>query len=127
MDLDRVFVVMPAFNEAPAIEAAIREVKACGYHRLVVVDDGSDDDTCERARAIDGVIALRHMLNRGKGAAVKTGIEAAKRLGADVVVTMDADGQHDPRGIAQMLALIEQGLDVVLGSLLRNPKGMPLL
>jgi glycosyltransferase involved in cell wall biosynthesis len=125
MDHDRVFVVMPAFNEAPAIEAAIQEVAASGYRRIIVVDDGSDDDTYERARAMGGVIALRHMLNRGKGAAVKTGIEAAKMLGAAAVVTIDADGQHNPAAIAGMLALIDQGYDVVLGSRLKNPKGMP--
>jgi glycosyltransferase involved in cell wall biosynthesis len=120
------FIVMPAFNEAPAIQSAIREVTDCGYSRLIVVDDGSNDDTCERARAMEGVVAVRHCLNRGKGAAVKTGIEAAKRLGADRVVTIDADGQHNPRDIAAMLALIERGYDVVLGTRLRNPRGMPL-
>jgi glycosyltransferase involved in cell wall biosynthesis len=123
---DRMFIVMPAFNEAPAIEETIREIASCGYTRLIVVDDGSDDDTFERARTTEGVIAVRHVLNRGKGAAVKTGIEAAKMLGADAVVTIDADGQHNPAGIAGMLDLIEQGYDVVLGSRLKNPKGMPL-
>ncbi len=123
---DTTFIVMPAFNEAPAIEEAIREVADCGYRHVIVVDDGSDDDTYERARAVEGVVAVRHFLNRGKGAAVKTGIEAAKILGAEVVVTMDADGQHNPAQIAPMLELIRQGCDVVLGTRLKNPRGMPL-
>lgn len=123
---DTTFIVMPAFNEAPAIQEAIREVVESGFRHVIVVDDGSDDDTYERARAMPGVVALRHSLNRGKGAAVRTGIEAAKLLGAETVVTMDADGQHNPREIAAMLELIEQAYDVVLGSRLKNPKGMPL-
>ncbi len=120
------FIVMPAYNEAPAIADAIHEVAACGYSRIIVVDDGSADDTWETARAIDGVVAIRHCLNRGKGAAVKTGIEAAKLLGADRVVTMDADGQHNPHEIDAMVDLIDRGYDVVLGTRLRNPRGMPL-
>jgi glycosyltransferase involved in cell wall biosynthesis len=123
---DKIFIVMPAFNEAPAVQDTIREVAACGYHRVIVVDDGSDDDTYERARSMEGVVALKHMLNRGKGAAVRTGIEAAKMLGAEAVVTLDADGQHNPGAIASMLELIGRGYDVVLGTRLKSPKGMPI-
>jgi glycosyltransferase involved in cell wall biosynthesis len=123
---DKIFIVMPAFNEAPAVQDTIREVAACGYHRVIVVDDGSEDDTYERARSMEGVVALKHMLNRGKGAAVKTGIEAAKMLGAEAVVTLDADGQHNPGAIASMLELIGRGYDVVLGTRLKSPKGMPV-
>jgi glycosyltransferase involved in cell wall biosynthesis len=96
MQQDDVFIVMPAFNEAPVIEDTIREVQAGGYRHVVVVDDGSNDDTRERARAIEGVVALRHLINRGKGAAIRTGIEAAKLLGAEAIVTMDADGPAQP-------------------------------
>ncbi len=126
MQQDDVFIVMPAFNEAPAIGDAIREVQACGYRHVIVVDDGSDDDTSRRATAVEGVVALRHLINRGKGAAIRTGIEAAKMLGAGVVITMDADGQHNPREIASMLARIDEGYDVVLGTRLKHPRGMPL-
>jgi glycosyltransferase involved in cell wall biosynthesis len=126
MQQDQVFIVMPAFNEAPAIGDTIREIQACGYRRAIVVDDGSDDDTYERARTLEGVIALRHMINRGKGAAMRTGIEAAKMLGARVVVTMDADGQHNPGEIAAMLRCLDEGYDVVLGTRLKHPRGMPL-
>ncbi len=126
MTADNLFIVMPAFNEAPVIEQAVREVASRGYRRIIVVDDGSSDDTCERARAIDGVVVLQHFLNRGKGAAMKTGIEAAKMLGAGAVVTLDADGQHNPAEIAPMLDRIAQGYDVVLGTRLKHPRGMPL-
>ncbi|EKE18626.1 MAG: hypothetical protein ACD_9C00280G0002 [uncultured bacterium] len=72
-----------------------------------------------------GIIALKHFINRGKGAAVKTGIEAAKLLEADIVITIDGDGQHNPKDIEKMLNLINEGYDVALGTRLKNPKGMP--
>ena len=107
------------------IREVIAEIKCAGYENIIVVDDGSKDDTYAKARSINGVTALRHFINRGKGAAVKTGMEAAKILGADVVVTMDGDGQHSPADISKMLRKINEGNEVVLGSRLRDPKGMP--
>ncbi|MDP2630021.1 MAG: glycosyltransferase family 2 protein, partial [Candidatus Uhrbacteria bacterium] len=101
------------------------EIRAAGYNHIIIVDDGSQDDTFEKAKAT-GVITLRHRLNRGKGAATKTGIEAAKLLGADIIVTMDADGQHDPKDIARLIEPIEKNhRDVVLGTRLKDSKGMP--
>ncbi|MGB5018293.1 MAG: glycosyltransferase family 2 protein, partial [Candidatus Moraniibacteriota bacterium] len=92
---------------------------------IIVVDDGSTDDTFERAKET-GVTTLRHRLNRGKGAATKTGIEAAKLKGADIIVTMDGDGQHSPEDIARLIEPIRRNhCDVVLGSRLLNPQGMP--
>lgn len=118
------FIVIPAFNEQQVIAEVIAEVRSAGYSNIVVVDDGSHDETHLRAKAAE-VIALKHFLNRGKGAAVKTGMEAAKKLGAQAIVTMDADGQHNPADIAPMLAKLRKGYDVVLGTRLKNPKGMP--
>ena len=122
----KIFILIPAFNEETVIREVITEIKKAGYENIIVVDDGSADNTQIAAQKEIGVISLRHSINRGKGAAVKTGIEAAKMLGADIVVTIDGDGQHNPDDIARMLELIEQGNDVVLGSRLKNPKGMPL-
>ena len=119
------FIVVPAYHEAAVIQSVIAEIRAAGYDNIVVVDDGSQDDTYKSARAT-GVTTLRHRLNRGKGAATKTGIEAAKLLGADIIVTMDADGQHDPGDIARLIEPIEKNhCDVVLGTRLKNPVGMP--
>ncbi len=120
-----VWVVIPAYNESTVICDVITEIKSAGYGNIIVIDDGSLDDTYEKASSIKGVVALKHLLNRGKGAAVKTGIEAAKKLGAHIIVTLDGDGQHDPNDIAPMLALIHEGYDVVLGSRLKNSDGMP--
>jgi len=121
----KIYILIPAYNEATVIAGVIKEVQTAGYHNIIVIDDGSTDETYQKAGKETGVIALKHFLNRGKGAAAKTGIEAAKLLGADIVVTIDGDGQHNPSDIAKMLEFIQQGNDVVLGSRLQNPKGMP--
>ena len=121
----KIYIVIPAFNEEKVIGGVISEIKQAGYGNIIVVDDGSRDKTRDAAQAA-GAIALRHKINRGKGAATKTGIEAAKLLGADVIVTMDGDGQHDPGDIQKLIAPILSGKrDVVLGTRLKNPEGMP--
>lgn len=119
------WIVIPAYNEEKVIQDVIREIQTAGYRQIIVVDDGSHDHTYEYAKEMPGVVSLRHLINRGKGAAVKTGVEAAKLLGADMVVTMDADGQHNPRDIAPMLEKIKEGYDVVLGSRLIDCRRMP--
>jgi UDP-N-acetylglucosamine---dolichyl-phosphate N-acetylglucosaminyltransferase len=121
-----IFLVIPVFNEAPAIAQVITEMKKKGYYNLILVDDGSKDNTYQEIKKIPRVIALRHRFNRGKGAAVKTGIEAALTLGAEIIVTLDGDGQHDPSDIKKLTRPIEkENFDLVLGSRLINPKGMP--
>ena len=120
-----IYIVIPAYNEETVIGDVIAEIRAAGYQNIVVVDDGSADQTLAAARKT-GVTALRHRLNRGKGAATKTGIEAAKLLGADIIVTLDGDGQHDPGDIERLTRPIaKKKCDVVLGTRLLNPAGMP--
>jgi len=122
----KIYIVIPAFNEASVIQDVIQEVQSAGYANIIVVDDGSTDDTQSKASEIIGKNSLRHKINRGKGAATKTGIEAAKLLGADIIVTIDGDGQHDPQDIAKLVEPIQkQVCEVVLGSRLTNPEGMP--
>jgi glycosyltransferase involved in cell wall biosynthesis len=113
------WVVVPAFNEGRVIGDTIEGLRAVATN-IVVVDDCSSDDT---ARQLDGlpVTVLRHAVNVGQGAALQTGIEWALRHGALYLVTFDADGQHDPRDIPPLLtALIDQRLDIVLGSRFRG-------
>ncbi len=120
-----VVIVIPAYNEERTILGVIRGLKQHGFERLIVVDDGSTDRTSELA-CQEGVILLRHVLNRGLGGALGTGISAALRLGAERIVTFDADGQHDPDDIPRMLEPIEKGeADVVIGSRMLDPTGMP--
>jgi len=122
-----IFIVIPVYNENRVIQDVLWEIQKSGYPNIIVVDDGSRDQTYDQASQIEGVIVLKHCINRGKGAAVKTGIEAAKILNADIIVTMDGDGQHNPQDIENLVKPIQYGgIDVVLGTRLKNPKGMPL-
>jgi glycosyltransferase involved in cell wall biosynthesis len=121
----RVAIVIPAYNEEQTISEVIRSLKRHGFGTLIVVDDGSCDRTGELASQED-VIVLRHILNRGLGGALGTGIAAALRLGAEAIVTFDADGQHNPDDIARLLEPIITGeADVVIGSRMLEPIGMP--
>jgi glycosyltransferase involved in cell wall biosynthesis len=118
-------IVIPVFNEAQVISQVLHEIREHGDYPLIVVDDGSADDSYLRASRC-GALVLRHKLNRGKGAAVKTGIMAANLLHADVVITMDGDGQHDPHDIDALIAPILSGeADVVLGSRTIDKREMP--
>ena len=122
----KIFIAIPAFNEADVIQDVIKEIREAGYANIIIIDDGSSDNTFEKAKGIAGVTALRHKINRGKGAATKTGIEAAKLLGADIIVTMDGDGQHDPQDIKNLIEpILKNDCDVVLGTRLKNTRGMP--
>lgn len=126
MSMGKIFIVIPAFNEEKIIVDVINEVKNSGYDNIIIIDDGSTDDTYEKAKSMEGMVVLRHKINRGKGAATKTGIEAAKLLGAEIIITMDGDGQHDPNDIKNLIQPIQKGCcDVVLGTRLKNTSGMP--
>lgn len=121
----RVAIVIPAYNEERTIIDVIRGLRQYGFLTLIVVDDGSSDRTGELA-CHEGVILLRHIINRGLGGALGTGITAALHLGAEAIVTFDADGQHDPDDIARLVEPIAKGeADVVIGSRMLEPTGMP--
>ncbi len=108
---------MPAYNESPVLADTIDGLlKYVRPANIVVVDDGSDDGTGKTAAARN-VTVLRHLINRGQGAAIVTGIRAALKLGADIIVTFDADGQHNPDDLPAMIEPVRNGeADVVLGS-----------
>lgn len=111
-----IFVVIPAFNEQKKIGRVIRDLFEHGYTNLVVVDDGSADDTFVQAQSA-GAIVLRHQVNRGQGASLQTGNEYALNAGAKVIVHFDADGQFNPKDIIGAIDLLNShNLDAVLGS-----------
>jgi glycosyltransferase involved in cell wall biosynthesis len=108
-------IVIPAYNEALTIADVVRgAVKIAD--RVLVVDDGSRDQTGPLAKEA-GALVIRHAVNRGVGAALGTGIEAAVRLGAENVVTMDADGQHRAEDAAKVFERLARGdVEFVIGS-----------
>lgn len=115
----KLLIIVPAFNEASVIKSTIRKLRLETQSlqpEIVVVDDGSVDDTAEQAKQT-GVKILHHVLNRGLGGAIGTGLAYARLRGFDVAVTFDADGQHDPKDVHTVLKPIIQGkADIVIGS-----------
>jgi glycosyltransferase involved in cell wall biosynthesis len=107
-------VCIPAYNEQEGIEATLRTLRAnLPEAELIVVDDGSSDDTGQRARSVEGVIVLAHERNRGYGAALKTAMRHATR---PVVAWYDSDGQHHPEDLKQCARPVLLGeKDAVIG------------
>jgi glycosyltransferase involved in cell wall biosynthesis len=107
-----VSVVIPAYNEEEAIgEVVTAALSRAGWREVLVVDDGSGDRTAERAQAA-GARVVRHPYNKGNGAAVKTGIREAQ---GEVVLLLDADGQHDPAEMLRLTAPVGV-FDMVIGA-----------
>jgi glycosyltransferase involved in cell wall biosynthesis len=112
----RTLLIIPAFNEAGAIEGVIQGARPFLDGDIVVIDDGSEDDTAAVARAA-GAVVLRHPCNLGIGAAVQTGFLYGLTRGYDYVVRQDGDGQHDPAQIPRLLEVLRRGeADIVVGS-----------
>lgn len=112
MDRSQVAIVVPALNEAATIG---RIVEAASRHgQVIVVDDGSGDATASLAGAA-GAIVVRRGANGGYDAALNSGFVEADRRGFACIVTLDADGQHDPTVIARVTAQLDQGADLVIG------------
>ncbi len=105
-------VVIPALNEAGSIEEVVRQVSQRAL--VIVIDDGSDDNTALLARAA-GAYVVSHPINRGYDGALETGFETAISLGCTLAVTMDADGQHDPAMLNHFIVELEAGADLVVG------------
>jgi glycosyltransferase involved in cell wall biosynthesis len=108
------WIVIAAFNEAAVIREVVTELRTLGW-QVLVVDDGSPDDTAAHAR-VAGATVLEHPVNLGQGAALQTGIDFALARGGRTIVTFDADGQHRPEDIPALLAALDQGAEIALGS-----------
>ncbi len=110
------WIVVPAYNEMSRIGKTLSRLKYRSFDNIVVVDDGSKDKTGELALS-SGVWVVTHPINCGQGAALQTGIDFALQRGARIIVTFDADGQHAPEEVADLIGPIMAGTaDVVLGS-----------
>ncbi|MBU0572827.1 glycosyltransferase family 2 protein [Patescibacteria group bacterium] len=110
-----IFIVIPAHQEEERIGNVIKDVIKTNFP-IIVVDDGSKDETFNVASKYK-ITVLRHKVNLGKGAAMKTGAEAAFRMGADAVVFMDSDGQHKVKDLPHFTDALEKDkFDVIFGS-----------
>ena len=115
-------ICIPAFNEENNIEEVISKSKGLGTE-VIVCDDGSQDNTYKRA-CKTGVTVIRHAQNRGYGRTLNTLFEYALGKDADVIVTLDSDGQHDPEQISRLLEPINSSCaDIVIGSRFVSEEG----
>lgn len=112
MDRSGVAIVIPALNESASI-AVVVEV-AGRYGIPIVVDDGSTDNTAALARQA-GAVVVSHVTNRGYDEALNSGFKQASEMGSEMIITVDADGQHDPSLIQKFIDAIDAGADVVAG------------
>lgn len=119
----KVIALIPAYNEEQTIAEVLDRTRPF-VDEIIVVNDGSADRSAEIASG-RGAVVVSHVINRGLGAAIGTGLAAAARRGAEIVITLDADGQHDPHEIPAFVAAIQNGADMVIGSRLLTREGMP--
>ena len=109
----KISIVLPAKNESAAIGQTLAQIQQLQLaHEIIVVNDGSTDQTKQVAESA-GAKVVTHPYSKGNGAAIKTGARTAT---GDIIVFMDADGQHDPQDIPRLIEKIEQGYDLVVGA-----------
>jgi glycosyltransferase involved in cell wall biosynthesis len=131
----KIAVVIPAYNEGSVIGDVLDSlprkivVGQKTYHiKIIVVNDGSTDSTSSVVKSKDDVTLINHIINSGAGAATRTGLHYALKIGCDYVATMDSDGQHSVKDLLSLLhAIVENNADFVIGSRLKSATGnMPL-
>jgi len=123
-------IVIPVYNEAKVIREVInsipKKIKGVDKIEIIAVNDGSTDNSEEEIKKTRAIL-LNHAVNLGVGASTTTGLEAAKMIKTDIALTLDGDGQHDPRDIKRIVTpLIKKKADLVIGTRLKNPAGMSL-
>ena len=127
MNKSEVYITIPMYNDEKMILNVINSLKEEGYNNIVVVDDGSKDDGYNVVKENTDVIITKHIVNRGQGAALQTGMEIALDRGAKYIVHFDSDGQHDVKDIDHMLDTLIQGkYDIILGSRFLQKNDIPL-
>ena len=126
----KVVIVVPVFNESPVIYNVLKsipkKINGVSLIDVVVVNDGSSDNTQSEVQRA-GFPVINHAINRGLGAAIKTGIAYASAKKADIMVTFDGDGQHEPSDIEKIiLPIVQKKADLVIGSRFKKSKNVPL-
>ncbi len=126
MNETNIFIVIPTYNESKTIGAIVRALVQRGF-RVIVVDDGSKDNTIIEANKF-GAELIVHAKNAGKGRCIREGLEYALENNCEAVITMDGDGQHSLNDIDKFIDEYKKsGSDVILGNRIHNPKKMPFL
>ena len=124
-------VIIPAYNEGRVIRGVVDRIKkeiidSNNTMDILVVNDGSSDNTRQECEKIRKIIIVNHPINMGSGAATKTGLEYAKRNNYELAVTVDADGQHSVKDLIKVISKLKNdNFDLVIGSRLLNTEGMP--
>lgn len=126
----KLVIIIPAFNEAAVIGKVLKtipkKISGISEYKIVVINDGSTDATLTEAKK-NKIVVISHIINRGLGAAIKTGLDWARIQNADTVVTFDADGQHNPDDIQKIVNPILKGeADIVIGSRFKSRQQVPL-
>ena len=119
----KIFAVIPAYNEEKQISGVVKKTKKY-VNNVVVVDDGSKDKTKDTAKKSKAIV-LQHLVNLGKGAALKTGCDYAVKNKADIIIVIDADAQHNPDDIPKFLENLKND-DIIL-TYRRLNKNMPFI
>jgi glycosyltransferase involved in cell wall biosynthesis len=128
MNKSDVYITIPLYNDEKMITKVIKDLNSNGYNNIVVVDDGSKDNGYEVVKNNTDVIVAKHIINRGQGAALQTGMEIAIERGAKYIVHFDSDGQHDVKDLDKMLKTLEEGnYDIVLGSRFLQENKIPFI
>ncbi|MGE4357497.1 MAG: glycosyltransferase family 2 protein [Candidatus Omnitrophota bacterium] len=123
----KVCVLIPTYNEAKTIGWLVRRIKDLGIKDIIVVDDGSTDNTAQIAQE-NGAEVLRNVLNQGKGNSLKKGFSYCLEKDFDVIIAMDGDGQHSPEELPNFINFFKQSqVDVIIGNRMHSPQSMPLL
>jgi len=122
-------ILIPAYNEEKTIGKVIRtlskKLSKITKKKVIVINDGSTDETEKIARKL-GAMVITHLINRGLGAALGTGFEYVRQNNFDLLITFDADGQHNPNDIEPVIKpIVNKKADISIGSRLKNPRGMP--
>lgn len=123
MKMNNICAIIPAYNEEKDIAKIIKKTKSY-VDNVIVVDDGSKDKTREAAESADAVV-LRHIVNLGKGAALKTGCDFAVKNGAEFIIALDADAQHNPENIPRFVEKLKK-YDIVF-SYRKASRNMPFV
>lgn len=122
-----VLILVTAYNEEKRIQKTIQSIKDEGWNNILVIDDGSKDNTYTIAKNM-GVMVIKHLINRGQGAGIKTGIYISKEIKPDIIVFFDGDGQHFASDIKNIIQpILENKADVVIGSRFLKQNNIPFI